>query len=73
MINIIRDDLLLGGTKGCIAEYIILNNDYDTFIYASPVYGGFQISLSIMSVPSPMPVVKISSFSKTGVSIGLKP
>lgn len=48
MINIIRDDLLLGGTKGCIAEYIILNNDYDTFIYASPVYGGFQISLSIM-------------------------
>lgn len=47
MIEIIRDDLLLGGTKGIIAEHIIQNNPFDTFIYASPVYGGFQIALSI--------------------------
>jgi hypothetical protein len=48
MFEIIRDDLLLGGTKGMIAEYIILNSEENTFIYASPIYGGFQIALSIM-------------------------
>ena len=48
MIEIVRDDLLLGGSKGIIAEYIIKNNNSDIFVYASPVYGGFQIALSIM-------------------------
>ena len=44
-INVVRDDLLVGGTKS------ILMNNIDTpnineFVYASPVYGGFQIALS---------------------------
>ena len=45
--HILRDDLLPGGTKSIIADHIIqLNNDKNKFVYASPVYGGFQIALS---------------------------
>ncbi len=47
-IKVVRDDLLPGGTKSIIAYDIIKKNkDIDEFVYASPVYGGFQIALSI--------------------------
>jgi tryptophan synthase beta subunit len=47
-IYVVRDDLLPGGTKSVLADYIIqTNTDKKEFIYASPVYGGFQIALSI--------------------------
>lgn len=45
--SVLRDDLLEGGTKGIIADYIINNNiDKQEFVYASPGCGGFQISLA---------------------------
>ncbi len=44
-INILRDDLLIGGTKSILMPSIV-NDDFDEFVYASPVYGGFQIALS---------------------------
>ena len=45
--HILRDDLLPGGTKSIIAEHIIkMNDDKSQFVYASPVYGGFQIAIS---------------------------
>ena len=44
-INVLRDDLLPGGTKAVLMPYILKGNDH--FVYASPVYGGFQIALSI--------------------------
>lgn len=44
-IHVLRDDLLEGGTKS-----ILLNGlehaPHTEFVYASPVYGGFQIALS---------------------------
>lgn len=51
-INVLRDDLLPGGTKSIILPNIkpilepnkIYSNEY---VYATPVYGGFQIALSI--------------------------
>lgn len=47
-INVLRDDLLPGGTKSIIAYDIIKKNkNKKEFVYASPVYGGFQIALSI--------------------------
>lgn len=47
-IYVLRDDLLPGGTKSLLANKIIKQNiDKKEFIYASPVYGGFQIALSI--------------------------
>ena len=47
-IYVLRDDLLLGGTKSILANEIIKQNkDKKEFIYASPVYGGFQIALSL--------------------------
>jgi hypothetical protein len=45
-IFVLRDDKLEGGTKSLLMPYI-LNPDYDEYIYASPVYGAFQIALSI--------------------------
>jgi hypothetical protein len=44
-INILRDDLLKGGTKSILLPYID-NPNIKEFVYASPVYGGFQIALS---------------------------
>jgi len=44
-INILRDDLLIGGTKSILMPTIV-NDDFDEYVYASPVYGGFQIALS---------------------------
>ena len=43
-INVLRDDLLIGGTKSILMPYII--GDNSEYVYASPVYGGFQIALS---------------------------
>jgi len=44
-INVLRDDLLVGGTKSILMSSII-KPDIDEYVYASPVYGGFQIALS---------------------------
>jgi hypothetical protein len=47
-IYVLRDDLLPGGTKSILANEIVKQNkDKKEFVYASPVYGGFQIALSI--------------------------
>ena len=43
-IKVLRDDLLIGGTKSILMPYII--KDAEDYVYASPVYGGFQIALS---------------------------
>jgi hypothetical protein len=47
-IYIVRDDLLPGGTKSILLSEIHKEHpDIKEFVYASPVYGGFQIALSI--------------------------
>ena len=47
-IYVVRDDLLPGGTKSILLSEINKENpDTKEFVYASPVYGGFQIALSI--------------------------
>lgn len=44
-VNVLRDDLLPGGTKACfIGE--LLDQSFDFHVYASPVYGAFQIALA---------------------------
>jgi len=43
-ITVLRDDLLIGGTKSILMPSIIGFND--EYVYSSPVYGGFQIALS---------------------------
>jgi len=43
-IKVLRDDLLIGGTKSILMPTII--NTITEHVYASPVYGGFQIALS---------------------------
>lgn len=45
-IHVLRDDLLPGGTKYVLMPHIV-TDEYKEFVYASPVYGAFQISLSI--------------------------
>lgn len=46
-INILRDDLLEGGTKSILLEELKMQYPHITeYVYASPVYGGFQIALS---------------------------
>jgi hypothetical protein len=46
-INILRDDLLDGGTKSILLDGIEKQYpDISEYVYASPVYGGFQIALS---------------------------
>ena len=46
-INVLRDDLLEGGTKSILLDGIEQINPHITeYVYASPVYGGFQIALS---------------------------
>jgi len=42
-VNVLRDDLLIGGTKSILMPSII--GDDLEYVYASPVYGGFQIAL----------------------------
>lgn len=44
-VSVLRDDLLPGGTKACfIGE--LLDPAFDCYVYASPVYGAFQIALA---------------------------
>jgi len=43
-INVLRDDLLPGGTKSVLMKKII--GEPEEYVYASPVYGGFQIALA---------------------------
>jgi len=43
-VIVLRDDLLVGGTKSILMPYLI--KDAEEYVYASPVYGGFQIALS---------------------------
>lgn len=44
-VSVLRDDFLPGGTKACfIGE--LLNPSFDCHVYASPVYGAFQIALA---------------------------
>lgn len=45
-INVLRDDLLQGGTKSILLQSLI-DLKQNEYVYASPVYGGFQIALSI--------------------------
>ncbi len=45
-ILVLRDDLLPGGTKSILMDHI-LDPSYNEYVYASPVYGAFQIALSI--------------------------
>lgn len=45
-IRVIRDDKLPGGTKSVILPNIV-TDEFDEYVYASPVYGGFQIALSM--------------------------
>lgn len=45
-IFVLRDDLLPGGTKSILLDEI-LPHDKDEFVYATPVYGGFQIALAM--------------------------
>lgn len=46
-INVLRDDLLDGGTKSILLYGIEKEHPQVTeYVYASPVYGGFQIALS---------------------------
>jgi hypothetical protein len=44
-INVLRDDLLKGGTKSVILNNL-LDKSINEWVYASPVYGGLQIALS---------------------------
>jgi hypothetical protein len=44
-INVLRDDLLPGGTKSVILPFI-LDPSKSCYVYASPVYGGMQIALA---------------------------
>jgi hypothetical protein len=43
-VNVLRDDLLPGGTKSVLMPYVIGSNS--EYVYATPVYGGFQIALA---------------------------
>jgi len=43
-VKVLRDDLLAGGTKSILMPSII--GDALEYVYASPVYGGFQIALA---------------------------
>lgn len=44
-IEVLRDDLLSGGTKSVLLKNI-LDTTYNEFVYPSPVYGAAQIALS---------------------------
>jgi hypothetical protein len=44
-VHIVRDDLLDGGTKSVLMKHID-KPDIKEFVYASPVYGGFQVAIS---------------------------
>ena len=43
-VFVVRDDLLLGGTKRCYADNLIIG--HREVVYASPAYGGAQIAIA---------------------------
>lgn len=43
-VFVVRDDLLLGGTKRCFADRLIAG--HREVVYASPAYGGAQIAIA---------------------------
>lgn len=43
-VFVLRDDILPGGTKSVLMPHIVTTGD--EYVYASPVYGGFQIALA---------------------------
>lgn len=43
-IYVLRDDTLIGGTKSILLDSML--DDRSVYVYASPVYGGFQIALA---------------------------
>jgi len=45
-IIVLRDDLLPGGTKSILLDSL-LPQHYEEYVYATPVYGGFQIALAL--------------------------
>lgn len=45
-VYVLRDDLLPGGTKSIFMQTIVDGMTHE-YVYASPVYGAFQIALSI--------------------------
>lgn len=44
-VTVLRDDLLPGGTKSILMPFLTAEGEH--FVYATPVYGAFQIALSI--------------------------
>ena len=44
-ITVLRDDLLVGGTKSTFVDKL-LKDQYDYYVQATPAYGGFQIALA---------------------------
>ena len=52
-IFVLRDDLLPGGTKSVLMKSIVDEESpgIEEFVYASPVYGGFQIALAAYCEP----------------------
>ncbi len=44
-VTVLRDDLLPGGTKACFMGEI-LRPGFPCYVYATPVYGAFQIALA---------------------------
>lgn len=45
-VHVLRDDLLPGGTKSILLDALMVPGIKE-YVYASPVYGGFQIALSM--------------------------
>lgn len=45
-IEVLRDDLLPGGTKSVLMPNVV-DDEHSEYVYASPVYGAFQIALSL--------------------------
>lgn len=43
-VFVVRDDLIVGGTKRCYADQLILG--HREVVYASPAYGGAQIAIA---------------------------
>ena len=44
-VEVLRDDILPGGTKSVLLKNI-LDDSYDEYVYASPVYGAAQLALA---------------------------
>ncbi|MEP4769233.1 MAG: hypothetical protein ABJQ21_00655 [Roseibium sp.] len=48
-INVVRDDLLPGGTKARIFRDLISQSKADEFVYAGPAFGAAQIALAAVA------------------------